>query len=88
MPVGDAQEQPSADEVAPAVGVGLGPRQTEAGLAGEGDAAYLSTRRTAILHIVHGFRIAAVEGEILLVIVPPNAQIGSRCDYRESVISM
>lgn len=61
MSVRDLQEEPSADEIRPAVRIHLGARQAEAGLAGEGDSAGFSARAAAILDKSHFLGITAIE---------------------------
>ena len=61
MAIGYTRHQPSSDEVGPSVGINLGTGKTEAGLAGEGNAADFSTGAASVLNKAHLFRIAAVE---------------------------
>jgi hypothetical protein len=61
VPIGDAAEQPPADEVHPSVGIDLSAGQTKAGLAGKGDASGFPASEAAELGKSHGIGIAAVE---------------------------
>ena len=61
MAIGYTRQQPSSDEIGPSVGIALGTGKTEAGFAGEGNAAYFSTGATSVLHKAHLFGIAAAE---------------------------
>ena len=70
MAVRDTGQQPSSDEIGPAVGIDFGTRQAKAGLAGEGNAAYFSTVAASVLNKAHLVGIAAVkhflEGVVVL----------------------
>jgi len=71
VPIGDAAEQPPADEVHPAVGIDLPAGQTKAGLAGKGDASGFPASEAAELGKSHFIGIAAVEHLLDdLVVVP------------------
>ena len=59
--IGYAGQESSADEVCPSVSIDFCAGQTEAGLAGKGNAASFSTGHAAVLHETHLFRVAAVQ---------------------------
>jgi hypothetical protein len=61
VPIGDAAEQPPADEVHPSVGIDFPTRQTEAGFTGKGDASGFPAPEAAELGKSHFIGIAAVE---------------------------
>jgi len=69
MAVSDTRKETPSDEVGPLVSIDLGTRQTKAGFAGEGNAAYFSTVAASVLNKAHLFGIAAVEHFLDSVVV-------------------
>lgn len=76
--VGEAGEEPAADEIGPVVGIDFGAGEAKARFAGKGNAANFAAMQTAILSIAHGVRIATVEHFLddLIVIFCGIARIG------------
>ena len=69
MAIGDAGQEPSADEVSPSLGVSLGTGKAEAGFTGKGNTSYLATLAAAVLDIAHLVGITTAEHFLDRVVV-------------------